>query len=196
MEFNKEYWIEQLKKEVGLMEIPYDQLVEHEVELASPTGRSSGFKINAKEYVDRQLGIIQQEYDAFALAAIEEQKNVAMVDIPPAKPEIVPITPKEIKPENIRFFDVDIHNRPFTIIFHDDKTQDSVDYINLIHDRRFFVKERKREDMTGMEQILSIYQYINAIADIPLEPRPLTAFEEINTRMDTIFDGLKLQGII
>lgn len=197
MEFNKQYWIEQLKKEVGLMTTSYEDLDKHEVELASPTGRGSGFKVNAKEYVDKQLSIIEEQYNTFQkeqLVTTETRENLSnklTVD------QIhVPKKLEEIKPENIRFFDVNIKGQPLTIIFHDDKTQTAVDNLNLIGDRRFFIKERKREDMTGLETLISVYQYIAAIADIPREQQDLSAFEKITQNMDTVFDGLKMKGII
>lgn len=196
MEYNREYWITQLTKEVGLMEVPYDDLHKHEVELASPTGRNTGFKVNAKEYVDSQLKQIEADYIKFKKTSEAEQLKPTNIDIPPAKPELEPITPKEIKPENIRFFDVSINNVPFTVILNDDKSQTAIDQINLIFDRRFFIKERKREDMLGLETMISIYQYISAIANIPREPQDYSAFEQISQKMDTVFDGLKLQGII
>jgi hypothetical protein len=196
MEFNKQYWIDQLTKEVGLMGTPYEDLKNHDVELASPTGRNTGFKVNAKEYVDKQLESIAKDYDTFETTIDEEQRNPTLVEMTPITPEIEPIKPAEIKPENIRFFDVTINNVPFTVIFHDDKTQTAIDHINLILDKRFFIKERKREDMLGLETMISIYQYISAIANIPREPQDYTAFEHISQRMDTVFDGLKLQGII
>lgn len=68
MTFNKQYWIEQLTKEVGLEGVSYDELENHYVNFESPFGTESNSpttNVNAKEYVDSQLLFIENEYKDF-----------------------------------------------------------------------------------------------------------------------------------
>lgn len=64
MKFDKNYWLEQLKKEVGLENVPYEELHSHFVDFSSPFGNSVS-KINAKQYVDEQLSFISAQYSEF-----------------------------------------------------------------------------------------------------------------------------------
>ena len=64
MKFDKNYWLEQLKKEVGLETVPYEELHLHFVDFSSPFGNSVE-KVNAKQYVDDQLSIISSQYEEF-----------------------------------------------------------------------------------------------------------------------------------
>jgi hypothetical protein len=69
MIFNKQYWIEQLTKEVGLEGVPYEELSNHFVNFDSFFGSeedSPTSKVNAKEYVDRQLVEIEKQYEEFS----------------------------------------------------------------------------------------------------------------------------------
>lgn len=193
IEFNKEYWIEQLKKEVGLMEVPLDELHKHEVELDSPTGRSSGFKVNAKEYIDKQLEFIEADYK-------KQTPEISFESFTPEPTEIkqIAVTPlKEVKASNIRFFIVSFDGiNEFVVIINDDGEWQAQDQINQIINERFFIKEKKREDMLGLENVISFYQYHAYMITIPNPQQPLTAYEKISQNMDTVFDGLKLKGIL
>lgn len=68
MEFNKQYWIEQLTKEVGLEGVSYEELSNHFVNFDSFFGNdedSPTSRVNAKDYVDRQLVEIEKQYQDF-----------------------------------------------------------------------------------------------------------------------------------
>jgi hypothetical protein len=70
MQFNKQYWIEQLTKEVGLEGVSYEELSNHFVNFDSFFGTdedSPTSKVNAKDYVNRQLREIEKQYEEFAL---------------------------------------------------------------------------------------------------------------------------------
>jgi hypothetical protein len=64
-EFDKEHHIKELKKEIGLPEIPYEELHNYKVQLNSPTGRSSKFEVNAKDYIDNELKAIEDGINEF-----------------------------------------------------------------------------------------------------------------------------------
>lgn len=71
MQFNKQYWIEQLTKEVGLEGVPYEELSNHFVNFDSFFGTeedSPTSKVNAKDYVDRQLVEIEKQYEEFSIS--------------------------------------------------------------------------------------------------------------------------------
>lgn len=68
VDFNRDYWIEQLKKEVGLETVSYEDLHNHYVNFDSPFGKGSDSptsKINARKYVDDQLLFLENEYKNF-----------------------------------------------------------------------------------------------------------------------------------
>lgn len=192
--FNREYWIEQLLKEVGLMGTPYAELDKHEVELDSPTGRASGFKVNAKTYVDQQLLFIENEYN-------NQPEPVSFESFTPEMPlevvQLPEIKLQEVKPENIRFFVVSVFPpMEYVVIINDDGEWQSQDQINQVKDPRFFKGEKKREELTGSEDVISFYQYLSTVSLSPRQQQDLTAFEKITGNMDTVFDGLKMQGIL
>lgn len=77
MTFNKQYWIEQLTKEVGLEGVSYEELVNHFVNFDSFFGNnedSPTSRVNAKDYVDRQLVEIEKQYQEF-----EKEENNVMI---------------------------------------------------------------------------------------------------------------------
>lgn len=194
MPFNREYWIEQLLKEVGLMGTPYAELDKHQVELDSPTGRSSGFKVNAKEYVDKQLIFIENEYnnqpEPVSFESFTPEMPIEVVQLPEIKLQ-------EVKPENIRFFVVSVFPpMEYVVLINDDGEWQSQDQINQVKDPRFFKGEKKREELTGTEDVISFYQFLSTVSLIPRQQQDLTAFEKITGNMDTVFDGLKMQGIL
>jgi hypothetical protein len=201
--FNKKYWLEQLKKEVGLMDTPYEELYLHEVELDSPTGRAIGLKINAKRYVDTQLQYIEDAYKEHQ-EMVELEKTTNFTDLDQANaslvlkeiPQLEEKKLEEIKPTNIKFFEVTFDKgaedqRNFVVILQDDGSDIVKDQINVIKDLRFFIKEKKREELIGNENIISYYQYFNTISRIPRPQKDLTAYEKITQNMDTVFDGLR-----
>lgn len=75
MQFNKQYWIEQLTKEVGLEGVSYEELSNHFVNFDSFFGTdedSPTSKVNAKDYVNRQLKEIEKQYEEFTLSENSE----------------------------------------------------------------------------------------------------------------------------
>lgn len=84
MEFNKQYWIEQLTKEVGLEGVPYEELSKHFVNFDSFFGSeedSPTSRVNAKEYVDRQLVEIEKQYEEFS----QTQDSLESFPLSPSK---------------------------------------------------------------------------------------------------------------
>ena len=78
---------------------------------------------------------------------------------------------------NIRYFDVDVPDNqtgdkiPFTVaVSYNPRDQLSVltssDYINAIKNHFTFVEERTREDLTGMEVIISYFQFVNMVSNL------------------------------
>ncbi len=75
MKFNKQYWIEQLTKEVGLEGVSYEELSNHFVNFDSFFGNeedSPTSRVNAKDYVDRQLLEIEKQYEEFSISENSE----------------------------------------------------------------------------------------------------------------------------
>jgi len=200
--FDRDYWIAQLKKEVGLPHIPYNKLAEYTVDFESPFGLGKTTK-NAKEYVDEQLALIEGQYsDASSTLQAESKEaeswlgstngllsGIANEDIPQLQPIV-----QEVNKLNIRYLDVRIVDMNYTVIINDDGTRDKLDQINSVIYSPWFIKERKHTELTQLENFISWYQYSNAVQLVPKPKKDVRDFEDITKSMDTIFDGIKLEG--
>ena len=196
--FNPDYWMTQLKKEVGLMEVPYDELGKYEVDLDSPFGRGK-IKINAKEYVDQQLAIIEEDYRITQNGEGDDYLEDVDVVLSSNEPVLLVAAPvQEIKEDSIKFYNVVINEVPYVVFVNttvraDDEKWIITDQINTItNDKRFYKGETFRHFLTGLETAISYYQYVDKVSSIPRAQEPLTAYEMINERMDTVFDSLKV----
>lgn len=147
MTFDKNYWTEQLKKEVGLEAVPYEQLHEHFVDFSTPFSLTEN-KVNAKDYVDAQLEIIKAQYDEFSNSlgnlnsftnatanrnAYNEFDVMSRLDIVSQNtPTESPVFPdlnnvggvrllepvqQQVKRESVKYYDVFIGGKEFTVAF-------------------------------------------------------------------------------
>lgn len=188
MNYNREYWITQLKIEVGLPEVDYEDLVNYEVNMDSILG--SGSTINAKDYVDNSLRDIEE-----AIKESEDSNKSLMESIvlPSFEDLNKPVTQIEIKPmaetdpEKYRYFSMG--NNIFVSIYDNEdeiSQQQITDMLTDVH----FVGEIPREDLSGLEIIVSYYQYMNHVQ----EQQRLSPVDSFMKRMNVNFDGVKLEG--
>lgn len=204
-----------MRKEIGLLDIPYDQLGEYKVQLNSPTGRSCSFSINAKEYVDNELENIQKEiekhnsisevdpeptFDIVSITVDEKQEDMIRKTIESSadfwewvedKPPIDEIKMDQ-KLENFKYFEVKVPENEtiFTVIIFDNKTLDVKDQINKVK-KHFCTKgEKNRNLLLGTETIINYYQWANLVADLAPKTDYLS-YEDISKRMDNIFTGVE-----
>jgi hypothetical protein len=223
MKFDKNYWLEQLKKEVGLETVPYEELHLHFVDFSSPFGNSVE-KVNAKQYVDDQLSIISSQYEEFeALSSNvhETGTNRLMYDetdifsrldniaaeIPDVFYEfdnlnaaVIPdllIAPVEqnIERTSIKYYEVFMNNRTFIVAFNLNGADVRVpDQINHLKNTSYFVEERNPYTFIGSEEIISYYQFSNLIETLLRMNNQKDISAKISNNITTTFDGAKLEN--
>lgn len=223
MKFDKNYWLDQLKKEVGLENVPYEELHLHFVDFSSPFGNSVK-KINAKDYVDEQLLFINCQYDDFERANgvdIHSQgKNRLSYDennifsrlegVAENLPNEEPVFPvlngtaipdlliapvqQTINRDSIKYYEVFMNNQTFIVAFNLNGADVRVhDQINHLKNTSYFVEERNPFTFIGGEEIISYYQFSNLIETL-LRMSNKNVSDKITNNIQTTFDGLKLDN--
>jgi len=225
MEFKKEYWIEELKKEIGLPEIPYEELDQHKVSFGTFFNTSEEEYVNAKEFVDTQLKYIEkfcknnelqisseksEEIDVphfHKFKAVEEDDVMATLDsvanlldnideFPTQEtsdaPNAILLKPvvQTVDPNKIIYFKVLIGNNEYTVAINDYGDLKIQDQIKHVQSTTFFVEEVSKYFLTGMENIISYYQFVTLIE--PYFNKQQTLQERLQTDVKTEFDGPKL----
>jgi hypothetical protein len=223
MKFDKNYWLEQLKKEVGLETVPYEELHLHSVDFSSPFGTSKE-KVSAKQYIDEQLFIISSQYDEFTALSSnvhETGSNRLMYDetdifsrldniaaeIPDVSYEfdnlnaaVIPdllIAPVEqnIERTSIKYYEVFMNNRTFIVAFNLNGADVRVpDQINHLKNTSYFVEERNPYTFIGSEEIISYYQFSNLIETLLRMNNQKDISAKISNNITTTFDGAKLEN--
>lgn len=217
--FDREYWLTQLKKEVGLENVPYEQLQDHEVDFGGFFGGDDSSKKNAKQYVDEQLSNIEDSYKTLEMPVISDDSltlplpsmesitkiiteindnglhsfNNVPVEMVQGIPQLKPVN-QTIKKGNIRYFSVIINKQDFIVaVNYNPEDFRSIDQINHLVNTTFFIEELNLQQMNGSEtNIVSYYQFVNAIQPFLKQNTDLSAYEKIANGTTTVFDGLKL----
>ena len=224
--FDRQYWINQLTNEVGLVGVPYEELDKYMVDSGSVTGRESNPETvrTAKQYIDDQLLIIEASYADFEDTEFIEfsptpnfdQVNNLLGDValsldsvsdtliyPDAAKGVSQLSyvPQEVQRSNIKCFDVIINDIDCVVMLTVasnplDENQDwkSLDQINHVKNTTFFIEERDPSTITDFDNVISYYQFVNAIQPFLKPAHDITAYEKINKNMNTVFDGIKLDG--
>jgi hypothetical protein len=220
IKFDKEYWIYQLRKEVGLEDVIYEDLDKHFVNFESLISDENVAQKNAKEYVDEQLALIEEKYKEFEESEEEYEVDLEVPEFNPEdvlfklsnvvefidKMETAPLpifkldgivqleeVKQEIRRNDMKYFEVLVGNKNFIIAVnvHSDDCR-IMDQVNHIKATSFFVEERTPATFVGGEDIISYYQFINYIQ--PYLKQTATALDKISENVTTSFDGLKLEG--
>jgi hypothetical protein len=223
MKFDKNYWLEQLKKEVGLETVPYEELHLHSVDFSSPFGTSKE-KVSAKQYIDEQLLIISSQYDEFTALSSnvhETGANRLMYDetdifsrldniaaeipdvsyeLPDLNAAIIPdlfIAPVEqnIERTSIKYYEVFMNNLTFIVAFNLNGADVRVpDQINHLKNTSYFIEERNPYTFIGSEEIISYYQFSNLIETLLRMNNQKDVSAKILNNITTTFDGAKLEN--
>jgi hypothetical protein len=204
--FNKQHWIDELKREAGLSHVSYDELSEHSISF-DIFGKDDTLKRNAKDYIDEQLKSIEDQYNNFdesldldSLRAYVEDDTIVTStgemfgDVETTLIQI-PEIPQEIQRNNMHYYEVDIDGRTHIVVINDHGDDFRIkDHINHVKQTSFFVEERDPRSLTGHEMIISYYQFANAIQSHLKQNVDLSAYEKISKDINTVFDGVKLEG--
>jgi len=218
--FDREYWLAQLKKEVGLENVPYEQLHNHEVDFGGFFGGHNSSKKNARKYVDEQLSNIEDSYKTLEMPIVSDDDSLTLplpsmdsitkiiteindnglhsfnnvpVEIVQGIPQLKAVN-QTIKKGNIRYFNVIVNKQDFIVaVNYNPEDFRSTDQINHLVNTTFFIEELNPQQMNGNESnIISYYQFVNAIQPFLKQNTDLSAYEKIANGTTTMFDGLKL----
>lgn len=220
IKFDKEYWISNLKKEVGLENVPYCELGEHTLYFSLYRNENAGK--NAKEYVDEQLALIENQYKEFESSSDIEFSTTRMIDGDdvmislmglaasidsfeiPEDPfaniknntNSLQVVEQTINHNDISYYDVQIGENTFTVAINSNSRDFRVkDQINHVINTSFFVEQRHPLTFDGSENIISYYQFVNAIQPY-LKISTNLAQEKILAEVKTTFDGIKLDSFL
>lgn len=197
--FNKDYWIFQFKKECGLPDIAYEDLHLYEVDFDSPFGRTK-YKKNAKEYVDEQLAYAEKTYEETKntgdTSKWEEIINSTIIEEQPK--QLLPAIDTKQQTTNILFYEVnvDFNNQLFKyVVFINLSHPEATTQVELMKISPYLVRELPEEEVKNTDNIISYYQYYNMIISKPKPKKDYTEFEDLLGTMNTMFDGLKMDGL-
>ena len=200
------------KNEIGLGEVPYENLHLYKVNTSSVTGKEGEY-ISAKDYVDNYVKQIEDAKELLKTMGLtessccegsgccerNEKEKEPEVWMPQAiAPLITPIEPTNLPVENYRYFDLTTGPNNYTAVIYldtdtmdDDRIFDIQSQIEQIKNHWTFVAERNRSMLTGFEVIINYYQWANLVGSLRDDKNDLTKYENIADRMDTVFSGLK-----
>lgn len=200
MIFNETATREKLKKQLGFDGIPDDELVNHRIQLNSPTGATDSLSLTVADYINAEVDITRQAYEN--LESLMGDTDAEIPVLTETRESIIhgANSTSILGVQNIKYLDISfanketIHNYTVAISF-DPKDEKSVqlayDQINQIKSHFTFIKERNRDELIGFETIISFYQYVNMVSGL-INPRPLDQIgltESIASRLSTIFEG-------
>jgi hypothetical protein len=209
-QFNKEYWTNQLKIEAGVSHVPDEELHKHFI-LFGAFSNTDGEKITVKEYIENQLKYLEEQYDSMD-AKLESDIASLIVDVPEkfksewvggesigianADIKLLPTIPQTINRSELHYYDVLVDGNAFTVAINDHGDDFRIkDQINHVKHTTFFIEERSPLHITGFENIISYYQFANIVQSVVRKTSTdLSAYEKISQNIDTVFDGVKLEG--
>lgn len=222
--FRREYWIEQLKKEVGLSDVDYNDLQEHFVYFGM--FGDDAISKNAKTYVDEQLEIIEKQYAEIDVDSCDQQEySVPEFDISSVYdklsmlsdslsevvlPTEIPYEMNEaesvvqlklsnqtIETKDVKYFEVLIGTRLYVVVINDHGDLKIKDQIRHIVNTSFFVEQRTPEHVynaSDTNHIISYYQFVNLIQPYLNMNTVPSASNKISQGVQTDFDGFKLDN--
>lgn len=206
--FDKTHWIDKIKSEIGLANVPYENLGEHFVDFGTVFGESSS-KLSAKEYVDRELASIEEQYKSFneqgdvlsmsdsidsfdadaVMGNLLQISQIPVIELPAINDEEEEI-PKVFS--NFLYFSVFIDNRDYVIAINDYGDIKIQDQIKHVKNTSYFVEQKLPENIQTGEVIISYYQFVNLI-EIEVAKSRSSTYEKIQQNMNTVFNGTELK---
>lgn len=216
--FNKDHYVEQLKKEIGLSDIPTKKLGEYTVQLNSPTGRSCSFSVNAKEYVDKELSNIEKSIKEFneqqedESGDLETSIETVSISIDESQEKLIRETieksdnfhewiedekllkapeREELPLEKFKYFKTDIGNVIRYVVLFDNETRDYTDQYNAVKGHFCTSGQVDRNFLMGNEVIINYLQWVGLVSKLTPPAKDVMNYEDISKRMDNIFQGVE-----
>ncbi len=178
----------QLKNEIGLGDIPDDQLKEHTVIINSPVKGDTGMSITADKYVENGVQIYKN-----AMKQLEDDmqqiENFVVADTAPKKLLELPVIPKQDLSE-IRYFDVGYDTNHFVVCINM-AHEDAAEYVTILTSNHTFIKERNANDLTGMDNIVSYFQWYNWMRTIEKPTAGIFELDDFEEKIKFSFQGFE-----
>jgi hypothetical protein len=208
IEFDRTNWLNNLKREIGLSHVPYDELHLHSISF-DLFNTDDSLKRNAKEYIDEQLEIIEEQYKSVGaninelddlLVACNEDTVVTPTgeffgNVEPTLIQL-PEIKQTIERANMHYYDVDVNGNHYTVVINDHGGDCRIkDQIAHVVNTSYFIEERDPNSLTQFDNIISYYQFANVIQRIVAENVDVTAYQKIVDNIDTVFDGLNFDDV-
>jgi hypothetical protein len=215
VEFDREHYLTQLKMEVGLSDIPTEELDKYKVQLNSPTGRSSSFSVNAKEYIDKELENIEKSIAEFnaaededpapvvetvSISVEESQEKMLRATIEKSEnfwewvedvPQLKEVPMPEMPLDKFKYFKTNINAITYHVVLFDNDTRDFVDQYNMVKKHFCTEKEVDRNFLNGNELIINYLQWVNLVSRLEPPKTDVMTYEDISKRMDNVFEGVE-----
>lgn len=202
----KEQQILAFKKELGLGNIPYEDLHLYFVDDSSVTGVNSKKLITAREYVDRNIEQLEKSQGPVTNSILDAIDDFDEDGFPLLTNEPVLLLDesklqREDPIENYIYLSVEVNDIPYTVIIA--KNFDPVAQSTFVKNHWSFRGEKSRNMLTEHDLVFSFYQFVNFVGGMrnPAEKTDL-AFDEfedlsvmISKQLTTDFEGgAKING--
>lgn len=170
--FNERKYRDELKASLGFQDIPDDELYDHNMVLNSPLGAANSLSLSVGKFIDADVETAREAY-------MELNNTFDDVVIPslaePVDNQIILTNKTTFNGDNIKYYDVDIpivgdepNIRPYTVaIYVNPASVESLEtaqtQIRGVTSHFTFVGERNSNELTGMEFIITYYQFVNLV---------------------------------
>lgn len=209
IEFDKDHWTQQLLQEIGLSEVPLEDLDKYFID-SGYVFSTSELKKTAKEYVEEQLAILEQQYNDFNSSQEEElvqplmlkefDVNTTLLQLQNVSSDLDNIPSDEsfrekdvVDVPNFKYFEVNVEDKNYVVVINDINDSRISDQIKHVKNTSYYIEDRTANSITNDDIILSYYQFANLIerivakknnqVDIKIREELKTSFEGFQTKV-------------
>ena len=191
IEINRTEIRNKLKAEIGVQDVPDEELINHKVIFNSPTGRDEGLTMTAHDYVE--LGF------ADYVASIE-QVNAQMADkdffkeyLPDAiTPIQLPIPQKvTFDPTKVKYVQTSHDTQRFVVCVNLEQ-EDGEEQMLKLKTSPTFICERESDSLTAFDNVISFYQWHNWAANLDRKvSTDVLDVNDLHSKINFMFEGLE-----
>jgi hypothetical protein len=205
--FDKEYWTNQLLLEIGLSNVPREDLDKHFVDTGFVFSEFDNKK-TAKQYLEEQLTILEEQYKEFNSLNSDYSilgNNIEEFDSSKVLQQLIelPQLPEDnsfrvdnfdaIEIPNFKYFEVFVEDKTYVVVINDCNDIRMSDQIKHVKNTSYFVEDRNAETLTSEDIILSYYQFANLIERVVAKKDAIVTVK-IRENLKTSFEGFELKG--
>lgn len=172
--FDERKYRDNLKATLGFQDIPDEELYDHNLVLNSPMGGKNALSLSVGKYIDTDVEMAREAYNNLA----DTFDDVEIPELAPVEEGKISVLSNKttFDGSKIKYFDIDVPDdeggiSPFTVAIYVNSSslesiQESKNQIQQVTNHFTFVGERKGEDLTGLERIISYYQFVNLVGKL------------------------------